>query len=193
MLVVLLGGLLALQAGRMLTQHSQVLAVARDVPLGASLTAQDLTVANVTSDPNLSPIPATQQSSIVGMVAQVPLVRGELLTRGQLGTGDGVGPGEVLVALPLKMGQFPARGLTAGQRVLIVTTPGSNGGSAPAPGNSGDSPGRQFTATVAEAGPTNVATQLTVVDVRVGMEDGPSVAALASTGDLALVLLPAGR
>ena len=36
-----------------------------------TITADDLRIANVTSDPNLLPIPAAQQSEVVGMVAQV--------------------------------------------------------------------------------------------------------------------------
>ena len=95
-LVVLLGGLLALAAGQMLTARTEVLAVARDVQLGSRITAEDLTVANVTSDPNLSPIPASQQSQIVGMVAQVPLSRGELLTGAQVGPDSGFTAGEML-------------------------------------------------------------------------------------------------
>ncbi len=83
-LVVLLGGLLAFAAGQMLTARTEVLAVARDVQLGSAITAEDLTVANVSSDPNLSPIPASQRSEIVGMVAQVPLTRGALLTGARL-------------------------------------------------------------------------------------------------------------
>ena len=126
-LVVLLGGLIAFAAGRMLTAQTEVLAVARDVRLGSTITADDLTVANVTSDPNLAPIPASQQSEIVGMVAEVPLMRGELLTRAQVGVGSGLTEGELQVALPLKEGQFPVRGLTPGQQVLIVPTPGSGG------------------------------------------------------------------
>jgi hypothetical protein len=181
-LVVLLGGLIAFAAGRMLTAHTEVLAVARDVRLGSTITADDLTVANVTSDPNLAPIPASQQSEIVGMVAEVPLMRGELLTRAQVGTGSGLTEGELQVALPLKEGQFPVRGLTPGQQVLIVPTP-DNGGSVSGNG----------AATVADVGSINSATQVTVVDVRVREADGPTVAQLAATGSLALVLLPAGR
>jgi SAF domain len=188
-LVVLLGGLLAFAAGRMLTAHTEVLAVARDVQVGSTITADDLTVANVPSDPNLSPIPAAQQSQVVGMVAQVPLTRGELLTRAQVGTGTGLAAGEMLVALPLNEGQFPARGLTPGQQVLIVPTPGTTGET----GALGASPDRPTEATVAEVGPANPTTQVTVVDVRVREADGPAVARLASTGSLALILLPTGR
>lgn len=193
LLVVLLGGLLALVAGRILTAHTEVLAVARDVPVGAMITSEDLTVANVAADPNLSPVPATQRSRIVGMLAQVALVRGELLTRAQVGTSDGFAPGEMLVPLPLKVGQFPARGFTPGQRVLIVATPGNGGSVAPGGVVTGGATGGQITATVAEVGSTNAATQVTVVDVLVSSGDGAALAALASTGNLAAVLLPAGR
>ena len=186
-LVVLLGGLIAFAAGQMLTAHAEVLAVAQDVAVGSTITADDLTVASVPSDPHLSPIPATEQAGIVGMVAQVPLVRGGLLTRAQVGADSGLVAGELLVALPLKEGQFPARGLIAGQRVLIVTTPGSGGTSA----DGGVIP-PSTEATVAEVGKANPTTQVTVVDVRLREDDGPAVAQLASTGNLALILLPAG-
>jgi len=191
-LVVLLGGLLAFAAGRMLTSHAEVLAVARDVQVGSTITADDLTVANVPADPNLSPIPAAEQSQVVGMVAQVPLTRGEMLTRAQVGAGTGLAAGQMLVALPLKEGQFPARGLAPGQRVLIVPTPGMTGSTGET-GASGATPDRPTEATVAQVGPVNPTTQVTVVDVRVRDADGPAVARLASTGSLALILLPAGR
>lgn len=188
-LVVLLGGLIAFAAARMLTAHTAVLAVARDVEVGSTITADDLTVANVPSDPHLSPIPAAQQYQVVGMVAQVPLTRGELLTRAQVGAGSGLAAGKLLVALPLKEGQFPARGLTPGQQVLIVPTPGGTGST----GGTSGTLGRPVEGTVAEAGVANPTTQVTVVDVRVQEADGPTVAQLASTDNLALILLPAGR
>ncbi|UOY03234.1 SAF domain-containing protein [Blastococcus sp. PRF04-17] len=195
-LVVLLGGLLAFAAGQMLTARTEVLAVARDVQMGSTITAEDLAVANVTSDPNLSPIPASQRSQIVGMVAQVPLSRGELLTGAQVGPDSGFAAGEMLVALPMREGQFPSRGLNPGQQVLIVATPGSTGstsGSGIPTGETNGAPDQPIDATVVEVGPLNQATQLTVIDVRVSADDGVRVAELASTGNLALILLPAGR
>jgi hypothetical protein len=195
-LVVLVGGLIAFAGSQVLTKHTQVLAVAQDVPVGATITDADLTTASVTKDPNLSPIPAADKSQIVGMVAQVGLVKGELLTRAQIGTSSGFTSGQQLVALPLKQGQFPARGLTPGQKVLIVATPGANGptsstSSTSSAGSSDASAG--VTATVAEVGPINQATQVTVIDVQVSADSGVAVAQLASTGNLALILLPTGR
>jgi hypothetical protein len=198
-LVIVVGGLLAFAGGQMLTRHTRVLAVARDVPVGVTLGDADLAVASVTTDPNLAPIPASDRARIVGMVARVPLVRGELLTRGQVGPAAGFGAGQVLVALALKPGQYPARGLAAGQKVLIVPTPGAaagtgtstQSGGSPSGANSGGGKGVQ--GTVADVGAVNQASGVSVIDVRVEEAAGPAVAQLASTGNLALILLPAGR
>jgi SAF domain len=197
-LVVLLGGLVAFIAGQMLTRHTEVLVVARTVQVGTKISADDLVTANVTADPHLSPIPASQRGQIVGMVAQVTLSPGELLTRSQVGAGSGFTRGQMLVALPLKPGQFPQRGLAPGQQVLVVSTPGSSGtaatsGAPPADNGTATGSDRAVTATVADVGSKDAATGLTVVDVRVSSEDGVAVAQLGSTGNLALILLPAGR
>ena len=190
-LVVLLGGVLAVTAANVLTSRTQVLAVARDVPVGATITDSDLAVANVTTDRSLRPIQASGRSQIVGQIAQVPLVAGELLTPGQVGVSSGFTPGQMLVAVALKQGQFPARGLSAGQRVLIVSTPGTNAGgtNGTAPNKGTGGPG--IAATVAEAGAMNPASGIAVIDLRVSADQGVAVAQLASTGNLALILLPA--
>lgn len=185
-LVVLLGGILAYTAAQMLTTRTEVLAVARDVEAGATLTADDFVVANVTEDPALTPVSATDLASVIGMTAQVPMNRGELLTRSQFGPGAGIPSGEVLVALPLQNGQFPARGLTAGQEILVVATPGTAGAT---PGQTPVAVAEPIDATVAEVGAVDPATQVTVVDVRVAESDGVDVAALASTGNLAVIVL----
>ena len=198
-LVVLVGGLIAFAGSQLLTKHSEVLAIAQNVPVGSTITDADLTTASVVKDANLSPIPASDRLQIVGLVAQVGLVKGGLLTRAQVGTASGFTSGQQLVALPLKQGQFPARGLTAGQTVLIVATPGQNGSAATGGGSNTTSDGSAsggdsgIDATVVDVGVINPASQVTVVDVRVDAFDGVGVAQLASTGNLALILLPAGR
>ena len=95
-LVVLLGGLLAFAAGRMLTSHAEVLAVARDVQVGSTITADDLTVANVPADPNLSPIPAAEQSQVVGMVFLDAPARAEIQTLSLLGARPSLPAGSIL-------------------------------------------------------------------------------------------------
>jgi len=213
-LVVLLGGVVALFGGLGLSRHSQVLAVVRPVQAGSAIAQQDLAVANVTTDPRLSPIPAAEESQVIGMIAQVPLAPGGLLTRAELGTGTGFAAGEVLVALRLKPGQFPGRGLTPGEHVLVVATAGSAGAAAavepavtqpggtqpggtattPAPGSGAAAGGipAGTQATIAEVGAADASSQVTVVDVRVAAAQGGVLADLASTGNLALILLPTG-
>ena len=192
-LVVLLGGVMAVTAANVLTTRTDVLAVARDVPVGATITDSDLAVANVTTDRSLKPIPASRRSQIDGQIAQVGLVAGELLTPGQVGVSSGFTPGQMLVAVALKQGQFPARGLSAGQKVLIVSTPGTNGGGTNGAGadKGAGSAGQPIAATVAEVGAMNPASGITVIDLRVSADQGVAVAQLASTGNLALILLPA--
>jgi len=187
-LIVLLGGLVAMWAGQVLVQRTTVLAVAKPVAVGTTITDADLTTATISSDPRLTPIPASDRSDVVGRVALVELRPGSLLTLGQFGTSDGFTAGQQLVALPLKVGQLPGRGLTAGQKVLIVQTPGKdNGESVPLPGAAAG-----IAATVAGIGEFDPASGVTVVDVRVASTVGVTVAQLASTGDLAMILLPAG-
>lgn len=187
-LVVLLGGVLAFAGASMMTRHDQVLAVARDVALGQVITDADLVVVSVSADPNLSPISADRRGQIVGLIAQVPLVKGELLTPGQVGPSTGFGAGQQLVALALKPGQLPARGLSSGEQVLVVATPGSNDVTGSDSG--GTLTAEPVSAVVADVGPADAASGVTVVDVRVASANGPGLARLASTGNLAVILLP---
>jgi hypothetical protein len=192
-LVVLVGGVVGYAGGQLLSTRSQVVALARDVPVGSAVSAEDLTTARVGPDRSLAPIPASELPRLVGLVAQVGLVRGELLTRSQLGAGSGFAPGQQLVALPLRQGQFPARGLSPGQQVRVVGTPGQGGTAAASAAAGSGLAGSAVQATVVDVGGLNPATGLTVVDVVVAAADGTRVAQLASTGDLAVILLPAGR
>lgn len=188
---VVLGGLVLMFAIPAYSTRDTVLVVAKAVPVGSTITDADLTTAKITSDPALKPIVAADRGSVVGKVAMVNLSPGGLVTRDELGTSDGFTAGQVIVALGLKEGQFPARGLTPGEQVLIVATPGSGSGSAS--GSSGSPTQTAGTkATVTEVGGQDTASGVTVVDVRVSADTGVSVAQLASTGNAALILLPAG-
>jgi hypothetical protein len=189
---VVIGGLILMYAIPAFSQRDTVLVVAKPVPVGSRITVADLSTAKITADPNLKPIMATDRGSVIGKVTTSFLTPGSLLTRDELGTSDGFSAGQVLVALALKEGQFPARGLSAGQQVLIVATPGS-GSNAPQNGSSASLRQTAGTrATVTELGLSNVATGVTVVDVRVPGYAGVPVAQLASTGNAVLILLPPG-
>jgi hypothetical protein len=189
---VVLGGLVVMFGVASFTKRDTVLVVAKTVPVGSTIDASDVTTAKISSDPALTPIPSGERDQVIGKVAQVDLKPGTLFTRDELGTSDGFTTGQVLVALPLKQGQFPARGLAAGQSVLVVATPGSSSNSAGPPDGT-TTPGGGTKAVVTEVGATDASTGVTVVDVRVAANAGVPLAKLASTGNAAVILLPPGQ
>jgi hypothetical protein len=100
-------------------QRDAVLVMERDVAAGARIGDADLRVAHVNSDSSMTPVPASARSQVVGRIARVGLVPGALLTPAHLAPkGEGVPPGQTIVALLLEFGQAPA--LSAGDRVLVV-------------------------------------------------------------------------
>lgn len=173
----------------------EVLAVAREVPVGQTIAAEDVTVARVAADPALVPVPVAERDRIVGQVAAVELRPGSLLTAGEVTDTAVPGPGEQVVGVAAGPGQLPARGLRPGDRILLVPVPGDaattgGGGSGAGAGDAGPA-GESLPARVVQVGPPD-ANGRSTVDVLVGQGVGPRVAALASTGRVALVLVPAG-
>jgi hypothetical protein len=174
--------------------HTAVLAVARPVPVGGVLSAADLTVARVPHHGALAPVAAGDRSRIVGQRAAVTLTPGSLLTPADVTTRPVPASGEQLVAVALKPGQLPATGLRAGNRVLVVVTPGEgSGGSTPgrASGSTSAAGSTPMTATVHAASPSGQDGSV-VVDLLATGSDGVTIAQESSTGQVALVQLPAG-
>lgn len=169
-------------------QRHAVLALARDVPAGQALVAEDLTEALVSADPALKPVPAAKEASIIGRAPAVPLVKGTLLVEAQLATGPLVPAGRNIVGLSLKAGQVPL-GVRVGDRVMVIrtpTNPTNAGGTAtmepPPPIVSRNA---QVLA-VDGASVTNNGT--TVVAVVVDAGDSGAVAAAAASGQVSLVV-----
>jgi hypothetical protein len=167
--------------------RAAVLAVAQNVPVGTTITASDLTVAHVAEDSALSPIRASDESSVVGQVAAVGLPAGSLLVRSDLTATAIPAAGTQLIGVAVKPGQLPARPLVAGDKVLVAETPGDFTGS----GGGTDGSIRTIPAVVVDVG-TPESDGTVVVDLLVASAQGPQVAAIASTGHVALIEQPAG-
>ncbi|MHB1887252.1 MAG: SAF domain-containing protein, partial [Acidimicrobiales bacterium] len=150
-----------------------VLAVAREVPVGAVISAEDLTVARVAPDAGLSPVPARLEPTVVGQVAAVELRPGSLLTRGEVTSTTVPVAGQQLVGVRLRPGQMPARTVVAGMRVLVVATPGDFSGTS-AGGESAPGSGVTIPAVVVDvSSPGSDGT--TVVDLSVASAQGPQL------------------
>ncbi|MDG4821865.1 SAF domain-containing protein [Asanoa sp. WMMD1127] len=122
-LLIALGGLGAAFAITSVKATGSYLAVARQVPQGTALTADDLVTVQVAGGAGLAPVPASQQAQVVGKRAAVPLVPGSLLTMAQLTDKPLLSQGQQQVALGLRANQVPARRLLPGDRVILVGTP----------------------------------------------------------------------
>ncbi|MFK3984469.1 SAF domain-containing protein [Micromonospora sp. NPDC050397] len=156
------------------------LAVARDVPVGAQITAADLVTVHLNPDPGIAPVSSNRVQSVVGKYTSVALLPGTLVNAGALVDKPFPAPGDQVVGLSLKAGQMPSTPLRPGANVLLVSTEEA----------AQDKP--------AAAAPTIRATVVHViagardatatVSVAVRESDGPVVARLAAQGRLVLTL-----
>ncbi|MGW4784863.1 SAF domain-containing protein [Streptomyces sp. NPDC004230] len=168
--------------------RAKVLAIARDVPAGQALTAADITVAEVSADAALSPLPVTDRSLVVGKRTAVDLRKGGLLLAAQLAPGTGLGDGQEQVGVQIKRGMAPAGTLAAGDKVKAVTTP-AQGDELP----TGDSTvPESIDATVVSVSRPD-ASGTVVVNLALGRGDGPLLASRAALGRVALVREPRSK
>jgi hypothetical protein len=187
-LLILVGAAVTAQLFLRVGGRTAVLAVARPVAAGHTITGQDLTEVRISIDSALRAVPASERSRVVGQVATVDLLARSLLTREALATASIPGAGQAIVGVALKAGQMPSA-LEAGDRVMVILTPpaGTGGTAAPA-----DQTGRVLVedAEVFDVRPAQT-DQTTVASVIVARADAPKVARAQATGQASLVLVAA--
>ena len=183
--LAMVGALVAVWLVASAGERTSVVVVARDVPYGATLTAQDLTIADVSLAPSVASIAADNAPSLVGRVAAVGLVAGSVLAPGQVTSASPPGHNEVVVPLSLSPSRIPAERLLAGDRLLVVDTP-------PQQADPPSAKPATFEVTVARVGAPDL-NGAVVIDVVAAAGDGPALAARAATGRFALVVQPRGE
>lgn len=174
------GALLAAYAYSSVNDTQEVLVVARDVPRGGVIGAEDLRAVRVGIDPALTPVSSAETSAIVGRRAAVDLWAGTLLTEAAVVETLVPGQGEALVGVSLSPAQMPAQELYAGDSVRIVSTPAEQA-------EVGNAPPVVIDASVVGVSRIDE-TGETVVDVVVPRDRAADLAARAATGRVALVL-----
>lgn len=164
------------------TQYLDVLVVAVPVARGERIEASDLTTTSLPADTaNIAPVDAADLPGVIGQLATSDLAAGALLTGGQIAPELAPAPGTSLVGVALSAAQRPAHDLPSGQRVRLVATP-------PAGGDPPTEEPTSYAAVVVSA--TTTETGALVVNLEVPTNQGASLAALAATGRIALVLDP---
>lgn len=186
-LCIVLAVLCALGAAAAVTSASDrtpVLAIARDVPAGQTLSEADLTVTEVSAATGLTPVPAREKSQMVGKRTAVDLRKGGLLTASQLRAGSSLGDTRQQVGVLVKRGQAPAGTLVPGDKVEAVTIPAQGEEAAKS-----QTPTPTIKAQVVSVSRPD-ASGTVVVNLAVDTTDGPVLAARAAAGQIALVRAP---
>ena len=177
MAVAIVGAVFLVDAMR---ATSTILVLARDVPQGETITADDLKTAEVNSDSTIATVAAVDKGRIVGQSAAIPLQIGSALNPSSV-TSAVIPSGEnTLVGITVTVGKLPAEPLLAGDNVRIVDTPRDQD----------DSPVQG--PVVANAQVVSVReipeTGQTTVDVLVKKDEASWIAARAATNRVAIVL-----
>jgi hypothetical protein len=187
--LVAAGGLVAAELTVHAGDKAPMLAAAHPLTVGQTVSASDLTRVSVSAGPGVATIPADSADALIGRTVRTAVPAGALLARAEFTASPVPKAGRALVGVGLQPGQLPARSLRPGDSVLVVATPGDRSQSAGAAGGKGSgSRPAPVRARVVDVGkPTTDGT--VTVDVTVPSDQGGAVAALASTGRVALVEL----
>jgi hypothetical protein len=162
-----------------------VIKVAKAVPAGHKIEASDLTTAQMASD-DIPAFAGSHMNEVVGKVAVVGLVPGEVLSTAMVTTKPATPAGYVVAGVSLKAGQLPAGGVSAGDRVMVILLPAqstvaSSAGSATVLENS---------ATVTDSAATPDGTG-TVVSLLIPKQDAAQLAQANNAGLVSLSQVPA--
>jgi len=168
------GGVLVVgQVGR----REPVVAVARPVAFGQTVSALDLRSVLLPPDSELASVPWQQSGELVGQVAVTDLKPGQLLTPDSVSGVRPPAPGSAVVGVAVEPGRAPATPLAPRDRVLVVDV--------------GETAGAGWDAVVLRADPGDGGGG-GVVDLLVDGGDAPAVARMAAADRVVLVLV-AGR
>jgi SAF domain len=188
LLLILVGAAVTAQLFLRVGDRTAVLAMARPVTAGHTITGRDLAEVRISVDPALRAVPVSERSRVVGQIATVDLLARSLLTRDAVAAASIPGAGQAIVGVALKAGQMPS-GLKAGDRVMVVLTPPASGGGTVAAG------GQAARVLVEDAEVFDIrqaeTDQATVASVIVARDDAPDVARAQATGQASLVLVAA--
>ncbi|MFG1879334.1 SAF domain-containing protein [Sphaerisporangium sp. NPDC049003] len=92
-----------------------------DLPVGHTLTAADLRPVKGSVDAKV--IPPGRAKTVIGRTLRVPVVAGTLLTEGNVGDPAYPQPGQAVIGVAVKPGQYPPD-LASGDRVAVAVVPG---------------------------------------------------------------------
>ncbi len=181
-LLIAVGAALAAWLATTIGNTHPVVAIRTDVARGDQISREDLLVVSVGTDPALRTVPGQEIDSLVGRYAKRDLGAGGLLTQDSVTDRLVPAADQALVGVALTPAQMPARGVQPGNQVRLVATPRSQD----------DPPSAApptYPAVIVQVQPIGQE-GVSVVDLLVPRSQAATIAAVAATGRVALVLDP---
>jgi len=120
---ICLGALLAAWAWTATTNTQEVLVARLSIERGSVIEADDLARVQLSADPALKPVPASEFDQVVGQRAALDIAEGGMLTPGSFSSAVVPAEGESVVGVALTPAQAPGLALQNGDHVRIVVTP----------------------------------------------------------------------
>jgi hypothetical protein len=121
--IVIVGALAFLNVLGRFSETVAVIQLSNDVARGAVITEDDLTTANIVTDPGLNTLSADRMDDVAGLRASTDLVSGTLLSETSLTSAMVPGVGERLVGVAVDPTQLPGEALLPGDVIYVVQTP----------------------------------------------------------------------
>lgn len=180
LVAISLGALLAAWAWTATSNTEEVLVARHTIERGSVIEADDLARVQLSADPALKPVPASQFDQVVGQRAAHDVAAGGMLTPDSFTSAVVPSSNDSIVGVALTPAQAPGLDLATGDRVRVVVTP--------AQGEDLPTGVPQFSeATVAGVHISEETGQL-IVDLLVPHADAAVLATRAATGNVSLVL-----
>ncbi len=177
---ICIGALPAGWAWTATTNTQEVLVARNSIERGSVIEAGDLARVQLSADPALKPVAASQFDEVVGQRAAVDIASGGMLTPGSFTAEVVPGEDQSVVGVALTPAQAPGLELRNGDKVRVVVTP-AQGEELPA--------GTPLSNDATVVGVhTSEETGQTVVDLLVPKADAAVLATRIATGNIALVL-----
>lgn len=169
-------------------QHTErLLGIARPVEAGRRIGPQDLRYVDLPAGQVGAGWPGAQPSDVIGLVAAVRLLPGQLLVPEAVTDSLAPTTGSALVGVTVEIGRAPAVALEPGDRILVVSTPAEQDDPPPSTVRPD-----ALAATVVSTEDLVDSGRL-LLNVEVAAPQAGLLAARAATGRIAVVLLPRGE
>jgi SAF domain len=162
-----------------------VVAARSTIERGSVITGDDLMVVRVEVDRSLDTIPESDLSALVGQRALLDVAAGSLVTAVAVGEQNLPGDGFSLVGVGVSGAMMPGTSLLAGDRIRVVLTADQQVDEATLTGPMSVA---GIVVGVQDAGTSATGQAQTVITVEVPEPDAATLAAMAATGRVAVVL-----